>query len=207
MTFSSCLNEEDRKLVLDASVVINLLATGQPAAILQALSIPITVTHNVVVEIERGALNGHPEKALLSELIAGGSLRVEELDEAALELFVALVSGDTASTLGDGEAATLAMAQTRKISAGIDEKKATRIATERFCSLRLVTTLDILAHHAVAGSLGDAVLSDAVLRALTRTRMQVREHQFGWVADLIGLENVETCPSLKRHAKRQSVQA
>ncbi|MEN7528615.1 hypothetical protein [Cupriavidus sp. DL-D2] len=85
--------------------------------------------------------------------------------------------------------------------------ESSNVATERFDSLRLGTTLDILAHHAVAGLIGNAALSDAVLRALTRTRMQVREHQFGWVADHIGLENVERGPSLKRHAKRQSAQA
>jgi hypothetical protein len=32
--------------------------------------------------------------------------------------------------------------------------------------------------------------------------MQVREHQFDWVARVIGMENVETCSSLNRLAKR-----
>lgn len=55
MTFSSCLTNEDVSIVLDSSVVINLLATGQAASIIRALAIPIVITENVVREIELGA--------------------------------------------------------------------------------------------------------------------------------------------------------
>ncbi len=200
MTFLSCLTEEDRQLVLDSSVVINLLATGVPAQILRALGIPILVTDNVVQEISGGNNSGRPEMALLGELLASESVSVSRLEGPSLELFAKLVSGSTVETLGDGEAATLALAQVARASAAIDEKKATRIAISRFRSLRLATTIDILAHRGVASELGDDGLARATFQALRISRMQVREHQFEWVVGMIGHENVADCPSLRKLA-------
>ena len=206
MTFSSCLTEEDRQLVLDASVVINLLATGAPAPILHALGIPVLVTDNVVQEVSRDDNNGRPKLALPGELIADGTVCVARLEGSSREIFAELVSGSTVETLGDGEAATLAFAQAAGASAAIDERKATRIAGSRFRSLRLATTIDILAHHAVLSALGKDGLAQATFQALRVARMQVREHQFEWVANLIGNENVAACSSLRRLAAHHALQ-
>ncbi|MEN1710946.1 hypothetical protein [Pseudomonas aeruginosa] len=205
MTFSSCLTNQRTALVLDASVIINLLATERASTILQALSVPLIVTDSVVREIGQGTVNGRPEPSLLAALISDQILTVKELAGAALEDFFGMVSGHTSSSLGDGEAATLALAHHNGLSAAIDEKKASRIAAERFEGLMLVTTVDILAYAPVRGSLGNEVLANSTLHALQRARMQVREHQFDWVAQLIGAENVGKCPSLKRHVRRSSL--
>jgi len=203
MTFLSCLTD-DTDLVLDSSVIINLLATGHAPSILRALAVSIAVTGNVLREIERGAANGRPEFELLTAMVNEGVLRVEELEGRALETLFDLVSGTIAESLDDGEAATLAFAHGSGFCAAIDEKKATRVATERFGSLRLVTTIDILAHKSVRASLGEKVLANATFNALRVARMQAREHQFEWIADLIGSENVDACSSLRRLVKRRS---
>ncbi|MCK1443146.1 hypothetical protein IVB34_42645 [Bradyrhizobium sp. 2] len=202
MTFSSCLSDADLELVLDSSVVINLLATRHPASILRALAMPIVVTDSVVREIEQGAANGRPELGLLSQMIGDRVMRVAELEGKALETFFELVSGSTSESLGDGEGATLAFAHGHGYSAAIDEKKATQLSTARFTSLRLVTTVDILAHPAVRAELGAKKLAEAAFSALSVARMQVREHQFDWVSDLIGVDKVAACSSLRRLAKR-----
>ena len=204
MTFSSCLTDQRTALVLDASIIINLLATGYADSILHALAVPLFVTDIVVHEIEQGAANGRPEPALLAALINDQVVTVKELTGSALKDFFGMVSGHTSSSLGDGEAATLALAYRNDLSAAIDEKKASRIAAERFETLRLVTTVDILASPQVQRLLGREALATAILQALQRARMQVREHQFDWIAQLIGLENVKACPSLRRHAKRMA---
>jgi len=203
MTFLSCLTD-DTDLVLDSSVIINLLATGHATPILRALAVPIAVTGNVLREIERGAANGRPEFELLTAMVNDGVLRVEELEGQALETLFDLVSGTIAESLDDGEAATLAFAHGGGFRAAIDEKKATRLAAARFESLKLVTTIDILAHESVRTSLGDKLLANATFQALRLARMQVREHQLEWVAELIGPENVAACTSLRRLAKRRS---
>ncbi|NML99746.1 hypothetical protein HHL24_17615 [Paraburkholderia sp. RP-4-7] len=203
MTFLSCLTK-DTELVLDTSVIINLLATEHAVPILKALEVPIVVTGNVVREIERGAVNGRPEFELLTAMVNEGIVRVEELGGEVLATLFDLVSGGTEESLDDGEAATLAFAYGSGFYAAIDEKKATRLAAVRFESLRLVTTIDILAHESVRTLLGDELLADATFRALRLARMQVREHQFEWVAELIGPENVDACSSLRRLAKRRA---
>jgi predicted nucleic acid-binding protein len=203
-TFLSCITDQDSSLVLDSSAVINLLATGNPHPILRALAVPLVVTQNVMDEIEEGAASGRAEFELLKTVISDQIVRIQRLDGTALEHFFALVSGRTADTLGDGEAATLALAHCNGFSAVIDEKKATRIAAERFWALRLATTVDILAHESVRASLGEALLAESTFQALRLARMQVREHQFDWVAQLIGPEKVNVCPSLRRHVRRRS---
>ncbi len=201
MTFSSCLTDQESILVLDASVIINLLATDHASAILQAVPTPIVVTDNVIREIELGTVNRRPEPKQLLELIHNQILKREELSGIALEHFIDLVSGSTAASLGDGEAATLALAHCNGFTAGIDEKKATKISSERFENLRLITTVDILAYEPVRISLGDEALAKATLQALKNARMQVRENQFDWIQGLIGCENVSLCPSLRRLIK------
>jgi predicted nucleic acid-binding protein len=202
MTFSSCLADEDRELVLDSSVVINLLATGHPGWILRALGVPVVITENVVREIGQGAATGRPELDLLARMIGDQGVRVVELEGNTLETFFDLVSGSASESLGDGEGATLAFAQGHGCSAAIDEKKATRLSAARFTSLHLVTTVDILAHPAVRVALGVTGLAEATFKALDMTRMQVREHQFDWVSSLIGAERVAACSSLTRLAKQ-----
>ncbi|MDO9001886.1 MAG: hypothetical protein Q7V20_00385 [Aquabacterium sp.] len=202
MTFSSCLTEQSTTLVLDSSIIINLLATGHAEAILQELPGLTCVTETVVGEIKGGAENGHGESTKLLELIDRRKLNVVELDEEALERFIAIVSGSTSDSLGDGEAATLAFANRNGLVAAIDEKKARRMAGERFGSLTIATTVDILAYAPVVQMLGEERLSKTVLDALRLARMQVWEPHFDWVVEQIGLANVPLCPSLRRLAKR-----
>jgi predicted nucleic acid-binding protein len=203
MTFLSSLTDQNSTLVLDASVVINLLATGHSSAILRALNAPIVVTDNVVREIEGGTSAGHSHFDLLNKALGDQILRMEKLDGKMLEIFFDLVSGSTAETLGDGEAATLALAHGYGFIAAIDEKKATRISVERFGTLKLATTVDILAHEAVRSSLGAEGLAEATFDAIRLARMQVREYQFDWVARTIGQARVDACLSLKKYARRR----
>ncbi len=202
MTFLSCLTDQDKVIVLDASVVINLLATGHARNILRALNTSLVVTGNVVREIEQGALTGRQEPQLLTDLINADIVQMEELTSSHLEHFFKLVSGSTVDSLGDGEAATLAYAHCNNFSAAIDERKATRISGERFQAMKLVTTVDILAHESVRNLLGDEGLASATLQSLKKAKMQVRAHQLDWVTQLIGEANLMVCPSLKRLAGR-----
>lgn len=204
MTFSSCLTDQHEAIVLDASVLINLLATGNAGSILVALDAPLLVTEHVVREIGRGISDGRSESGMLAPLIEDQVLKVEELTGPSLDHFFEMVSGQTSNTLGDGEAATLAFAHSNGFSAAIDERKATRIAAERFGKLKLITSVDILAYAPVQASLGRERLASMTLQALRLARMQVWDHQFDWVVQLIGQENLGECPSLKKLSRRRS---
>lgn len=205
MTCSNCVTEWGRGLVLDSSVVINILATDHASTILRALPFPIMLTESVVLEIQGGAATGRTDFERLRDVISEGCVAVKALQGAQLEEFFSLVSGSAADSLGDGEAATLAFAQGSRLSAAIDEKKATRIASERYGGLRLVTTVDVLSCEPVQRALGAAALIDATFNALMLARMQVREHQFEWVAGVLGFERVAECPSLRALLRRRTL--
>jgi predicted nucleic acid-binding protein len=204
VTYSSCLADVDCKLVLDSSVVINLLATGQSELILRALDMPIMVTENVVREIEAGATSGYQQFHHLMRLIDDGLVQLVKLEGQALQAFFEIASGTASETLGDGEAATLAFAHATDYLAAIDEKKATILASRRFATLRIATTIDILAHASVRGLLGERALADSTVAALRTARMQARDYQLGSVLEVIGHENAAACSSLRRLMKRRA---
>ena len=120
------------------------------------------------------------------------------MTSTALSLFKDLVSGSTQESLGDGEAATIAIARDTGTVAVIDEKQGWRIVNDRFESLQLATTVDILALPKVVTALGEKGLGEAVHSALVRARMQVREHQLDWVIGCVGTEAASECRSLVR---------
>lgn len=204
MTFSSSLTDHKKGLVLDASVVINLLSTGHAPAVLKALAMPLFVTSKVVKEIRNGFRDGREGSDLFDDLIDEGVLTEHSLDGSSIARYFELVSGRTVDTLDDGEAETLAAAEAMTCYAAIDEKKATRLASERLGSLKLVTTIDILASSRVQASLPRKNLVDGTLRALKIARMQVREREFDWVVELIGQEHVVDCSSLKRLVRQRA---
>lgn len=201
MTYSSCLSDADSRLVLDASVVINIMATGQSVNILEALRRPLHIPAAVAQEIEDGERSDRRQISVLHDLIHGQLVEVADLADEALATFFTLVSCGAGESLGDGEAATIALSVACGGSAVIDEKLATKICTSRYPSLRMVTSIDILAHPSVEAGIGRVSLANATLDALLKARMQVREPQFDWIAELIGPEGVAQCSSLRRLAR------
>jgi predicted nucleic acid-binding protein len=194
----SCLDERSSVLVADTSVAINLNASGCASAILRALPYAMVIVDVVISELESGREKGRKDAELTAALIAAKQLERISLGNLGLRHFEDLVVGLAAETLDDGEAATLAAALERRAVALIDEKKAARIAGERFPNLRLASTLDIFAHATVCAALGPEVLEGAVFRALTEARMQVPKSHIEWVYELIGVEKASMCPSLPR---------
>ena len=79
----------------------------------------------------------------------------------------------------------------------VDERKAIRICAERFPSLGIGCTVDVLAQRHVQAALGGS-LADAVFNALNRGRMRVSDHHGHWVVDLIGKERAAECRSLQK---------
>jgi len=169
---------EELLLVLDASVVINLLAT------------------------DRGGSN---VDSVLAELETNQLLAIRELGAQGLEDFAAMTEGTIRDTLGDGEAATLALAAEIGAVAVIDENKAARIARERYRdnSMTLLNSLDLLACQAVQQAFRDD-LTAMVLRALQLARMRVPIPFEAWVLDLIGPEEFQRCTSIRLRARNDA---
>src|SRR3546814_8836252 len=103
----SCLTDLNGDIVADASIVINLSATGCSETILDALPHRVLVVDMVEQELEYGRAQGRAEAEILNGIKAAARVMIVGLDGAALEQFRTLVEGPAAQTLDDGEAATI----------------------------------------------------------------------------------------------------
>jgi predicted nucleic acid-binding protein len=196
MGLLTCLTDPAALIAADTSTVINLNATGCAREIVSAIPNKLVVVDVVPDELNEGRRRGRQDADLLDQLVASGLVEVVKLDEACAPHFEKLVVGPAAMTLDDGEAATIAYAVGHKGIAVIDERKATRIAAERFANLRVGCTVDILAHPKVQKCLGKKTLGDAVFNALYRGRMRVFQQHVEWVIGLIGADRASECTSL-----------
>lgn len=191
----TCLTDPESLVVVDASCVISLNATGWVQEIVRALPNSVVVVDAVPVELEEGRRTGRQDAELLNQLVADGLIRVVTLNDLALKHFEELVIGPATKTLDDGEAATIAYCIAHGAIALVDERKANRICVEQFPTLRRACTVDIFTHPEVLRRLGRERLADAVFNALYLGRMRVFPHHVDWVVGLIGSDRAVLCTS------------
>ena len=200
MVCRSCLDERPAPVVLDTSVVINLNATGCADAILRALPNRCVVVEQVSLELQAGRRTGRGDADALAMLIDQELVEHAQIGDTGMRHFANLVSGSAAETLDDGEAGTIACALEQGAVALVDERKAIRICAERFPSLGIGCTIDVLAQRHVQAAFGGS-LADAVFNALDRGRMRVPDAYGQWVVDVIGKERAAGCRSLSRRLR------
>lgn len=174
-------------MIADASVWINLAATGGASRILQALPRALAITDVALGELERGRPKGRQAADEVAALLHMKVMQVVPLASEDEALFLSLVGGAASETLDDGEAATLACATRLGACAVIDERKATSLAARRLTALEICSTCDLLLGPDVRGMMGDADLAEALFAALTQARMRVPDHHAPAVVALLGV--------------------
>jgi predicted nucleic acid-binding protein len=200
----SSLNKLLLPLVVDASVVINLNASGSAAAILRAVPNPVLVVDVVTDEQRTATRSSRNDAALLASLVAERLIAEASIEDLKQDHFERLVLGDDADTLDDGEAATIAYAVEKQAVAVIDERKAKRICRARFAQLYVASTIDVIGLDVVASALGRRLHSESVFKALVDGRMRVLPEHLDWVVGLIGIERAAQCLSLPAHIRAQA---
>lgn len=193
----SCLTDPSLPIVADASVVINLNATGCGVAVLRAVPNRLVMADAVIAELRTDGRTGRDDAKLVRSLIDAGLADVSAIADLKHGHFESLVAGPAAETLDDGEAATIAFALERSAVAVCDDGKAVALCARRFPGLTVASTVDLLAHGAVAAELGRTQLADAVYAALRGARMRVPPRHEEWVIDLIGEARAKSCFSLR----------
>jgi predicted nucleic acid-binding protein len=188
-------------LVIDTSVVLNLIASNFAVEILNVIPNPVVISSSVLSEIDLNNRRLPNAGTILSGLMQD-RIRVIELSPEAERNFESLISGGANETLDDGEAATIASTVELAGISVIDESKATRIIAERFPTLRVVRTTDLFMHRNVFEAIGLARLSEAVFNALQLARMQVVHEHAQWVVGLLGTDRARQCTSLRNSVRR-----
>jgi predicted nucleic acid-binding protein len=165
---------ESEGLVLDTSVLINLLATEAMEAILDALAVPCHAPEQVVAEVRRHPVTGvifpadsHPLRTMSS------GVSILSLEGAELDLFLGIVGAPASDALGDGEAAAIAVAVSRGLDLVVDDRKARRLLRERFGQVRTYWTVDLLQAHPVVAALDHSWADECFAKAQRFGRMHV----------------------------------
>jgi predicted nucleic acid-binding protein len=187
-------------LVLDASVVLNLLAVESLGPLVHALP-PSTIVDKAAVEITRHPRTGERGAGVLKSILSK-ALRVEKLDDDDAQKFLELVSAAPPDDLDDGEAATLAYSSRRGLVCVIDERKALRVAKESFDGRPALTTVGLYRELLQSSALGRDVVAGCTRDSLRYGRMRVLEEDVRWVLELVGTDFATSCPSLRRHHRR-----
>jgi len=194
----SKLDDNPNPLVLDASVLINLIAMDAVAELLRALPGRAIVEEITLLEVLHDPRDGSSARAILDDLFRRGLLQEERMGDSALKTFLSLTGAQPPNDLADGEAATLAHALQHDGAAITDDKKASRIAHTLFPHLKVYCTLDILSSAPAIAALTSDEISLAVYQALIYARMRVPLRFDAWVRQCLGHDRVAQCVSLKR---------
>lgn len=187
-------------VVLDASVVINILGCGAAARVLRAIPGRHVIPDITSREILRDPLAPSSPEDPLDALIAAALIERVQITAATMETFLDLVGAEPPDDLGDGEAAAIALARELGLPLALDDTKARRIVREQFPGTSMLTSVDLFALPTVAAALGDE-LADTVFSALIHARMRVLPENDAWVRTLLG-ERADQCPSLKKRKRR-----
>ena len=193
----SRLTPSSRVVVLDTSVVLNLLASGAAARVLETLGLAFWVPTQVVREVRRQPdPASSSERSTLRYLLDTGLVRELTPEDGALDTVLDLVAAPSPDGLDDGEAATIAIAESLGCSPALDERKARRIATARRPDQTLSSSIDLFKALEWHTELQGGELCEWVFNALRHANMRVLHPHTEWVMQLIGRERAARCPSL-----------
>ena len=159
-----------REQILDACVLINLLASGEIEDILRVAgrdSLVCSAVEKESIYLRTGDPHTPLELIELKPLIDSGLLTVCQIEgDQEAQLYV-----DYASALDDGEAMSLAIALSRDFVLATDERKARRLFLEAAGDQkRLTSTTALVRHWAEA----ERIPADRVKTALTRIEERAR---------------------------------
>ena len=197
MTYSSSLTDDLRPLIFDTSVLINLNACSYGERILTAVPNGIIVPQVVAGELEHQTSRKNGEYRFLHGLITGRKVTLGKMTDEEKVLFANLASGSP--SLGDGEAATIAIAAERQLLPLIDDRKARALAIDVLCGQEPSWSVDLFRHKSVTSALGDTSAIDALYLALRDGRMRVPVENTEYIIDLLGSERARECTCLPNY--------
>lgn len=195
----STLTDEHHELAIDASVLINLLGSGEAEAVLLAVARPIIIASAAYREVKRDPFTGMDAAGIMSTLEDRGLIIRCDLDADGTAHMLDLVSAPGSDALDDGEAATIALATCRRCCVVIDEVRGRRIAARIPIDGGILGTLDILGCQTVEQTLGITRFRAAILNAARASRMRFPVEYGAWAEALLGEEQARTLPGLRAY--------
>lgn len=159
------------QLVVDASVLINILGCGAPETILRGLQHPALVEERTLREVLRHPLPGQDHTTFFDFAFKSRLLSKVEMCDAEYDTYLGLIQASLGTRLDDGESAALSVASHRRICAVIDEKKARNFAARYFPDLKVVSSLKLLISAAARLNKGSSWAKTTIANAHAHARL------------------------------------
>jgi predicted nucleic acid-binding protein len=194
MICSSSLADDLTPLVLDTSVLINLHACSLGEEILTAIPNSIAVPDFVIRELGHESSRNNGAYEFIERLLERRKVRPVSLDGHGWDVFEKLTTHSP--SLGDGEAATIAIATSSAHLPVIDDAKGRKCTAALIGEIAAAWSLDLLVHPRVQQGLENDGYIEAVFLALREGRMRIDEKRCDAIVALIGMERALQCPSL-----------
>jgi predicted nucleic acid-binding protein len=170
--------------VLDASVIINLLGSREPVALLQGLGHCSFVEQRTLQEIRKHPVPGIPLTPVLAELIGKRLLEEIRMTDDEYEIYLRYVSPSLGVRLDVGESAALAVAA-RGACVVIDERKARRIAQSDQPRLIVVSSFRLMVASACRAGWEIGRAKQAVHASIHNSRMAVPKDEAAMLSALL----------------------
>ena len=176
----------------DTSVIVNLLATGISARILNPFKMNIVLVPAVLAELRRGAAAGHRDFRDDIAQLAQSEIKMTGAKSVTNQTWLNLMP----PALSFGEAQTIAYAHQHSCGVLTDDR-----AAAAFCQKTGIATLnttDLLSAPRLIRQLGKKELAAATYRALTEAKMYVPPKHYDWLSGLLARKHRRNCPSLPK---------
>lgn len=175
-------------VVLDASVLINLLGCRECVAVLEGLRTKCLMEERTLKEVRKHPIPGCDHAEPLRALISSGTLEEVRMTAEEYETYLTFVSGPLGTRLDDGESAALAISS-RASSIVLDERKARRRATgdsKVSKGLTVASTLQLMLTSGHRQSWSVQKVRDLVAAARENARMGVPKEDAALLDELLG---------------------
>lgn len=175
-------------VVLDASVLINLLGCGECVAVLEGLREKCLMEVRTLKEVRKHPIPGCDHVAPLRALLSSGALAEVRMTNEEYESYLTFVSGPLGTRLDDGESAALAISG-RASSIVLDERKARRRAAKDAKVAKDVTvasTLQLMLTSGHRQAWSVQKIRDLVAAACQNSRMGVPKEDMALLKELLG---------------------
>jgi predicted nucleic acid-binding protein len=172
-------------VVLDASVLINLLGCGECVAVLEGLRETCLMEVRTLKEVRKHPIPGRDHVGPLRALFSSGTLEEVRMTEEEYETYLTFVSGPLGTRLDDGESAALAISG-RASTIVLDERKARRRAAEVIKDATVASTLKLMltSGHRQAWSIQK--VRELVAASRQNSRMGVPKEDMPLLDELLG---------------------
>ena len=175
-------------VVLDASVLINLLGCRECVAVLEGLGAKCLMEERTLKEVRKHPIPGCDHAEPLRALFSSGALEEVRMTEDEYETYLTFVSGPLGTRLDDGESAALAISG-RASSVILDERKARRRAAEDekvAKNLAVASTLQLMLTSGHRQTWSVQKVRDLVAASHQNSRMGVPKEDMALLEELLG---------------------